>query len=101
MPAFSAWASANIHPNFGIAESDRRKLFERFSQVDDSPTRRHEGSGLGLFISRQLVELHGGKIWVNSAGIPGQGSTFCFSLPEYLPPSALTPERQREEAIGD
>ncbi|HRE29642.1 MAG TPA: ATP-binding protein, partial [Anaerolineales bacterium] len=49
----------------GIAEQDRRKLFERFSQVDDSPTRRHEGSGLGLYISRQLVELHGGRISVN------------------------------------
>ncbi len=85
----------------GIAEGDRRKLFERFSQVDDSPTRRHEGSGLGLYISRQLVELHGGKIWVNSAGIPGQGSTFYFSLPEYLPPTAPTLEPEREEAIGD
>ena len=57
----------------GIAEQDRRKLFERFSQVDDSPTRRHEGSGLGLYISRQLVELHGGRISVNSAGVPGEG----------------------------
>ena len=92
---------AVIDTGVGIAEGDRRKLFERFSQVDDSPTRRHEGSGLGLYISRQLVELHGGKIWVNSAGISGQGSTFYFSLPEYLPPKAPTSEPQREEAIGE
>ncbi len=86
----------------GIAEGDKRKLFERFSQVDDSPTRRHEGSGLGLYISRQLVELHGGKIWVQSAGIPGQGSTFYFSLPEYLPADRPQPASPIETALtGD
>ncbi len=86
----------------GIAEQDRRKLFERFSQVDDSPTRRHEGSGLGLYISRQLVELHGGKIGVNSAGVPGEGSTFTFALPEYLPPEPEPVEQSKEGALtGD
>jgi len=83
----------------GIAEQDRRKLFERFSQVDDSPTRRHEGSGLGLYISRQLVELHGGRISVNSAGVPGEGSTFTVALPEYLPPEARPAETTQEGAL--
>ncbi|MBL8096937.1 MAG: GAF domain-containing protein [Anaerolineales bacterium] len=86
----------------GIAEQDRRKLFERFSQVDDSPTRRHEGSGLGLYISRQLVELHGGRIWVNSAGVAGEGSTFTFGMPEYLPPETDPHETLKEGALtGD
>ncbi len=86
----------------GIADQDKRKLFERFSQVDDSPTRRHEGSGLGLYISRQLVELHGGKIWVNSAGVPGQGSTFTFALPEYLSVEPTPVETSKERALtGD
>ncbi|MDH5506742.1 MAG: GAF domain-containing protein [Anaerolineae bacterium] len=63
----------------GIAEEDQDKLFEPFSQVDDSPTRKTGGSGLGLSISRRLVEMQGGKIWLDST--VGQGSTFYFSIP--------------------
>jgi CheY-like chemotaxis protein len=63
----------------GIARADHGKLFEPFSQVDAAPTRKTGGSGLGLAISRQLVEMHGGQIWVESE--LGQGSTFTFSLP--------------------
>ncbi|MEK6255720.1 MAG: response regulator [Chloroflexota bacterium] len=69
----------------GISEQDQTKLFEPFSQVDDSPTRKTGGSGLGLSISRRLVEMQGGEIWLKSA--EGQGSTFYFSLPiasEYV-----------------
>jgi signal transduction histidine kinase len=58
-----------------------RKLFERFSQVDDTTTRKTGGSGLGLHISRQLIDMHNGRIWVESAGIPGQGSTFHVLVP--------------------
>ncbi len=66
----------------GIEPEDQQKIFEPFSQVDDSPTRKTGGTGLGLSICRHLVELHGGQIWVES--MPDQGSTFAFTLP-YQP----------------
>src|SRR5918999_6308917 len=63
----------------GIAPEDRERIFEEFQQVDTSSTRKKGGTGLGLAIARRIVELHGGRIWVDSA--PGRGSTFCFTLP--------------------
>lgn len=63
----------------GIAEEDRLLLFERFSQVEGSSTRRFQGIGLGLAAARQLVEMMGGIIDVEST--PGIGSTFWFSVP--------------------
>ncbi|MDI7274601.1 MAG: ATP-binding protein [Anaerolineae bacterium] len=63
----------------GIAAEDLPHIFEEFRQLDGGTRRRHGGAGLGLAISRQFVELHGGRIWVESQ--PGQGSTFHFSLP--------------------
>jgi PAS domain S-box-containing protein len=63
----------------GIATEALPYLFERFYQVDDSRTRWQGGAGLGLYISRQIVEAHGGRIWVDS--IVGEGSTFSFAIP--------------------
>jgi signal transduction histidine kinase/HAMP domain-containing protein len=63
----------------GIAPEDRERIFEEFQQVDSSSTRRKGGTGLGLAIARRIVELHGGRIWVEST--PGEGSTFSFTLP--------------------
>jgi signal transduction histidine kinase/DNA-binding response OmpR family regulator len=63
----------------GIAPRDISRLFQRFAQLDSSTTRKAGGTGLGLVISKGIVEQHGGKIWVESA--LGEGSTFCFSLP--------------------
>ncbi|MBO9540829.1 sensor histidine kinase [bacterium] len=63
----------------GIAPEHQRALFRKFYQVDSSSTRAHGGAGLGLAISKALVEAHGGRIGLESA--PGEGSVFWFTLP--------------------
>lgn len=63
----------------GIAPEHHELIFREFAQVDASPSRTHHGTGLGLTIARQLVEVHGGRIWLESE--PGRGSRFFFSLP--------------------
>jgi signal transduction histidine kinase len=63
----------------GIAAEDQRRIFDEFQQVDSSSTRKKGGTGLGLAIAKRIVELHGGRIWVEFT--PGRGSTFCFILP--------------------
>ena len=70
----------------GIAEGDREKLFQPFRQLDASLSRRYGGSGLGLSISKNFVELHGGRMWVESA--VGVGTTFLFALPINPPVAA-------------
>ena len=63
----------------GIPEADQKRIFQEFLQVDGSSTREKGGSGLGLSIAKKIVEMHGGRIWVES--IPGEGSIFRFTLP--------------------
>lgn len=89
----------------GIAAEDMERLFKPFQQLDESTSRRFGGSGLGLSISRSFVEMHGGKMWLESE--IGHGATFYFSLPigpsaaaEKMAPRWLQPEweyRQRTQ----
>ena len=73
----------------GISATDQAKLFQEFQQADNSITRKKGGTGLGLAISKRIIEMHGGRIWIDSA--VGQGSTFTFTLPVRV-------ERQVEPA---
>ena len=67
----------------GIPPEDKERIFRPFEQVDSSYARRHAGTGLGLALTRRLVELHGGRIWVASE--PKKGSTFSFTIPLRRP----------------
>jgi signal transduction histidine kinase len=65
----------------GIPPEKLEAIFQEFTQVDSSTTRKTGGTGLGLPISRRLVEMHGGRLWANSVGIPGEGAIFFVELP--------------------
>ncbi len=69
----------------GIKKEHQELIFSEFRQVEESYARRYEGTGLGLALTRRLVELHGGRIWVESE--EGKGSTFVFTVPQ----KALSP----------
>ncbi len=69
----------------GIAPDEQKRIFERFYRGEDPLVLATPGTGLGLSIVQHLIELHGGQIWIESQGIPGQGSTFSFTLPAYIP----------------
>jgi len=73
----------------GIAPEEHGRLFQEFVQLDNSLAKRHQGTGLGLALTKRLVELHRGRIWAASPG-PGKGATFTFRLP--CRPDPLTGE---------
>lgn len=78
----------------GIASHDVHKVFEEFSQVDGSTHRNHEGTGLGIPLSKRLIELHGGQMWLKSE--LGQGTTFYFRLPASLEAPPSSAQRSKE-----
>jgi PAS domain S-box-containing protein len=78
----------------GISDEDQTRLFQKFQQIDTNASRSANGSGLGLFICRQLVTLMEGNIGVNSK--PGKGSTFWFTFKSHSLPNDLEPEKEME-----
>ena len=85
-PAIEKGASVVIEvgdTGIGIAPEHHELVFREFAQVDASASRHHHGTGLGLAIARKFVELHDGRIWVESA--PGEGSRFYFTVPVRAP----------------
>ena len=72
----------------GIPRSDQPRIFERFYRVDAARSREAGGTGLGLSIAKHLIEVHGGRIWVESE--VGEGSQFHFSIPVFDPERAST-----------
>jgi PAS domain S-box-containing protein len=83
----------------GIAHGKQKDIFQRFSQVDNSNTRKYGGTGLGLAISKNIIEIMGGTIWLESE--PGKGSSFCFTLPFVPVISSEVTESHFEKTIQD
>jgi signal transduction histidine kinase/DNA-binding response OmpR family regulator/putative methionine-R-sulfoxide reductase with GAF domain len=81
----------------GIPAEHMARLFQSFSQADSSTTRKYGGTGLGLAISKRLAELMGGRMWAESLGLPGQGSTFHFIIQAE---SAPLPVKDRRDFSG-
>jgi signal transduction histidine kinase len=78
--AATGWFTVAVHDTGpGICAADQAKIFEEFQQADNSSTRHKGGTGLGLSIAKKIVELHGGRLWVES--VVDEGSTFFFAIP--------------------
>lgn len=86
-----------IDTGIGVAEEKLKHIFDSFSQAGNDTTRLYGGTGLGLAITKQLIELQGGKIWVQSH--IGKGSTFCFNLPFKLSQKEIEPVTIENEPV--
>jgi CheY-like chemotaxis protein len=93
------WVTISVQDTgIGIPKERSHVVFKEFEQVDSSSTRRYEGTGLGLPVSKKFIEAHGGKMWFEST--EGQGSTFYFSIPINGPGSVTQgkPDRKEDQA---
>ena len=104
----SSWLSATgqirfdvIDTGIGMTEEQQSRLFSAFSQADESTTRQHGGTGLGLYISKEFTELMGGQIKVSST--PGEGSNFSITLPYRAPeiPEFIELETELKAMLGN
>jgi signal transduction histidine kinase len=78
-----SWFNVSVHDTGpGIDPADQEQIFEEFRQADSSITRKKGGTGLGLAIAKRIIEMHGGRIWVDSA--LGRGSVFSFAIPIHV-----------------
>jgi signal transduction histidine kinase len=84
--AREAWINVT-DTGIGLRATETEKIFDEFYQVEDHMTRRHGGLGIGLSITRALIEAHGGKVWASSPGV-NQGTTFTIMLPLAEPPDS-------------
>ena len=76
------WVRCSVEDTgIGITPQDQQIIFDEFRQVDGSTTREYGGTGLGLAITKKLIARMGGRLWVESEGVVGKGSTFVFELP--------------------
>src|SRR6266566_5639945 len=80
----------------GIPPDELSSLFNQFVRLKRDISGKVRGSGLGLYISKQMVEAMGGRIWAERAGIPGQGSCFCFTLAASIPQASINASLQEE-----
>ena len=85
----SRWVEFSVRDTgIGLKQEDLERIFAPFEQADNTASRRYQGTGLGLSLTRRLVELHGGRIWGTSEGV-GKGSTFSFVIPVDPRPEAI------------
>jgi signal transduction histidine kinase len=80
----------------GIPPDELPDLFHQFVRLKRDISGQVRGSGVGLYISKQMVEAMGGRIWAESAGVPGQGSCFCFTLAAPIPQASINASLQEE-----
>jgi len=87
---------AVMDTGIGIKVNDQERVFKEFEQVDSSYGRQQQGTGLGLALTKRLVEMHGGRIWVESEGVEGKGSAFIFLIP--IPRAEANPIQLTDKA---